>query len=169
MKLIYNLKQDYKVMGYRYIPSFLIIILISLLITSCSKGDQLETKTFDTYIEKGTIHFLLNFGLDIPNNIVNRGFTIKNTYATKMVRLHPHLFDEITTKSELKKLVDEGTAIDSFPVFYFESDGYIINYCAGILVNGDYCLVRMNDVYFYTGYQGYNYIYDAQITGDYKY
>lgn len=169
MKLIYNFKHDYKVMGYRYIPNVLIIILISLLITSCSKDELLKTKPYDTYIEKGQIHFLLNFGLDLPNNIVDQGFTIKNEYATKMVRLHPQIFDLIKTKSDLKKLVDEGTDMDSFPVFYFDYSGYMVNYCAGILINGDYYLLKMSDVYFYTGYQGYDYIYDAQIVGEYKY
>lgn len=158
--------------------SFIVPLLLCLLfsVTGCHKDDSLEefeqnkaSDYYDEFIQ--TNEFLLNFGLVMKDNEIDSNLTYLNKYATKVVLFPFYEYDRITLRSELIQKIDNGIGVSSLPTILIDYwEGSNANFCFGVLVNGDYYLLRFNSFTFlvYNNQQG-DELFDPQIDITYKY
>ncbi len=162
----------------KILESFIVSLLFCLLFsfTGCQKDDSLEeleqnkaSDYYEQYID--TNEFLLNFGIVMKDNQIDSNLTYLNKYATKVVLFPFNEYDKITLRSELIQRIDNGIGVSSLPTIIINYwEGSNANFCFGVLVNGDYYLLRFNDFAFlvYNNQQG-DELFEPQIDVKYKY
>lgn len=154
MKLINNWLQDYNRYFWKKMGGVMVISLLFLSLTSCQEDEILKEEEqnrvydfFDSYIESN--EFLLNFGLEMVDNTVATGLRYKNKYATKVVVFPYAEYDNITLRSDLIDRIDKGIGVSMLPTIIVNYWGEAsLNFCFGVLINGDYYLVRFEAFQF---------------------
>lgn len=176
MKLINNWLQDYSKYFWKKMGGVMVISLLFLSFTSCQEDEILKEAAqesgydlFNTNFNSN--EFLLNFGLEMVDNRVSSGLTYKNKYATKVVLFPYSEYDIITLRSDLIDRIDKGIAVTTLPKIVIDYwEGSSANFCFGVLVNGDYYLVRFEQFLFLIDYNNLNQeIFTPSIDIKYKY
>lgn len=155
---------------------FSILLCLLFFFSGCEKDDTLEeigqnrsTDYYDELVE--TNEFLLNFGLVMKDNQIDSNLTYLNKYATKVVLFPYNEYDRIMYRSDLVRRIDDGFGVERLPTIIIDYwEGTDVNFCFGVLVNGDYYLLRFENFGFlvYNNQQG-DELYEPQIDLKYKY
>lgn len=155
---------------------FSILLCLLVFFSGCEKDDTLEefvqnrsTDYYDELVE--TNEFLLNFGLVMKDNQIDSNLTYLNKFATKVVLFPFNEYDRINLRSDLIQRIDNGIGVSSLPTIVIDYwEGSYANFCFGVLVNGDYYLLRFENFTFlvYDNQQG-DELFEPQIDLKYKY